>query len=420
MKAVGGRRVWALTEITAALAKRLDEIPSVWVEAEVHSLRRRNNQVYFTLLDGHQIDASMNAIVFDRLAMPPRDGTLVHAYGRIEFWAERTQIRMRIERMEPAGIGLLLARIEELTARLRAEGLTAPDRRRPLPMLPRRIGLVTSAKGAARDDFLRNLWARFPAADVVLVDVPVQGDAAPGAIVAALRTLDAMHEVDVVVVTRGGGPLEDLMAFNAEEVCRAVAASRAPVVSAVGHEKDVTVCDLVADLRVSTPTAAAEAVVPDAARLAAHLEGAELAMIRGLVRARGRAEERCERRATRLVSALRGVSAQADARVARAEGRLRPALRRVPAPRAVHLTAAESALTRAMDARLRHATGRVDTAAALLSALSPRRTLSRGYAIVRSDAGRPLVAADSVAPGMRVHIELADATVAADVREVIR
>lgn len=419
MKTVGGRRVWALTEVTAALARRLDDIPSVWVEAEVHSLRRRNNQQYFTLVDGHQVEASMNGIVFDRLPMPPADGSLVHAYGRIEFWAERTQIRMRIERIEPAGIGLLLARIEELTARLAAEGLTAPERKRPLPMIPRRIGVVTSATGAARDDFLRNLWARFPA-DVVLVDVPVQGDAAPSAIVAALDRLNAMPGVDVIVVTRGGGPLEDLMAFNAEEVCRAVVASGAPVVSAVGHERDVTVCDRVADLRVSTPTAAAEAVVPDAARLAGHLEACEMGMIRGLMRARGAAEERCERRATQLVAALRGRSAAAGARVAGAEGRLRPAVRRAPQAPAARLAVLEAALDRGLGLRLHDAAGRVDAAAGLLAALSPRRTLARGYAIVRTGGGRPLVDASTVCPGMRGHIELADATVAADVREVIR
>ena len=164
----------------------------------------------------------------------------------------------------------MLAQIEAIKATLAAEGLLADARKRALPLVPRRIGLITSAVGAARHDVLNNIWARFPA-DVVLADVPVQGAAAPRAIVRALDALNAIPEVEVIIIARGGGPLEDLMAFNDEQLCRAVAASRVPVVSAVGHEKDVTVCDLVADRRVSTPTGAAEAVVPDRAALDARL-----------------------------------------------------------------------------------------------------------------------------------------------------
>lgn len=418
MRQVGGRTVWAVTEITAALARRLQDIPSLWVEAEIHSLRRRAGQVYFTLVDGHQIDASMNGIVFDRLAHPPRDGGLVHAYGRLEFWAERTSIRMRVERLEPTGQGALLAQVEALKERLAAEGLLAEAAKRPLPMLPRRIGLVTSARGAARDDFLNNLWARFPA-DVLLIDVPVQGDAAPAAIVAALRRLDRTDDIDVIVVTRGGGPLEDLMAFNAESVCRAVAACRTPVVSAVGHEKDVTVCDLVADRRVSTPTAAAEAVVPDAGALRERLETADLAMIRGLMRVRGSAERHCEHRATALVSALRAAGGRAEGRVAARGARLSPALRRVPDRAGERLQAVPDRLARAVDDRLRRAAASVDRSAAVLDVLSPRRTLRRGYAILRDPAtGAPVVRGRTLRAGADITVEMADATVDARVTEV--
>lgn len=407
--------------MTGALARRLEDIPSLWLEAEVHNLRGQRGQVYFTLRDEHQIDASMNAVVFDRLPAPPRDGSLVHAYGRVEFWAERTQLRMRVERIELAGEGLLVAQIEALRAVLAREGLLDPARKRPLPMLPRRIGLVTSATGAARDDVLRNLWERYPDGDVVLVDVPVQGDSAAPAIVRALRRLAAIPEVDVVIVTRGGGALEDLMAFNSEDVCRAVAASRAPVVSAVGHERDVTLCDLVADLRVSTPTAAARAVVPDARDLAGRLEATELGLIRGLVRARGRAEARLEQRSPALVAALRSVGVRAEARVSAAGDRLAPALARHAERAAAGVRGHEDRMRRAVAVRQREASARLASAAAMLEALGPQRTLARGYAIVRDPAsGRPLVDVSALAADGDVTIQMRDGSAQARITEVQR
>ncbi len=405
--------------MTGALARRLEDIPSLWVEAEVHNLRGQRGQVYFTLRDDHQIDASMNAVVYDRLPAAPRDGSLVHAYGRVEFWAERSLLRMRVERIELAGEGLLIARIEALKAALGREGLLDAGRKRALPLLPRRIGLVTSASGAARDDVLRNLWERFPEADVVLTDVPVQGDAAPAAIVRALRRLSAMPEVDVVIVTRGGGALEDLMAFNSEDVCRAVAASRAPVVSAVGHERDVTLCDLVADLRVSTPTAAARAVVPDARELAARLEGLELGLIRGLVRARGQAEARLEQRTPALASALRGLGARAEGRVDAAAERLGPALGRHVDRAATGMGARRERLTRAVEVRSRESAARLASASAMLDALGPERTLARGYAIVRDPAtGRPVVDAARLDAQGEITVQMRDGSLEARITEV--
>lgn len=419
MKRVGARRVWSVRDVTGALARRLEDIPSLWVEAEVHNLRGQRGQVYFTLRDDHQIDASMNAVVFDRLAAAPRDGSLVHAYGRVEFWAERTQLRMRVERIELAGEGLLVAQIEALRGVLQREGLLDPARKRRLPMLPRRIGLVTSATGAARDDVLRNLWERYPDADVLLVDVPVQGDAAAPAIVRALRRLGGVPEVDVVIVTRGGGALEDLMAFNSEDVCRAVAASRAPVVSAVGHERDITLCDLVADLRVSTPTAAARAVVPDARELGARLEGLELGLIRGLVRARGRAEARLEQRSPALTAALRTAGARADARVRASGDRLGPALARHADRLAATVRGHEERVRRAVEVRSREAAARMTAAAAMLDALGPERTLARGYAIVRDpESGRPLVDVAALPAGRDITLQMRDGSADARITEV--
>ncbi len=226
-----------------------------------------------------------------------------------------------------------------------------------------------------------------PRADVVVIDVPVQGDAAPRLIARALRHLDAIPEVDVIVVARGGGSLEDLMAFNGEPVCRAVAESATPVVSAVGHERDVTLCDLVADLRVSTPTAAAAAVVPSREALETHLADAAQALGRGLLRARAGAEETLRGRAGALGRALRARGELSRDRVERVAPRLAPALRRA---------AAEAA-------------ARADRSEALLALLSPRRTLARGYAIVReAEGGRVVAEAAGVAAGQGLTIELRD------------
>ena len=418
MKTIGSRRVWAVTEVTGALARRLDGIPQLWIEAEIHSVRRRAGQVYFTLVDDHQLDASMRAVVWDRMEVPPRDGDLVHVRGDIEFWEARAAIRFRAERIEHAGVGLLLAQIAALRARLDAEGLFATGRKRPLPQLPRRIGLVTSARGAARDDFLNRAWARFPA-DVLLVDVPVQGPASAEAVAAAITMLDRRADVDVIVVTRGGGPLEDLMGFNSEVVCRAVAGAGTPVVSAVGHERDTTLCDLVADVRVSTPTAAAEAVVPDADALAARLDAGERRLTRDLRAVRDRSVERCGVRARGLVAGLRRARERSQLRLDSAERRLAPALARVPETHRRALELRAERLDRALPGRVAAAQARLAHGAAVLEALSPRRTLQRGYAILRDGDGRPLTSAGAVRAGESLEAELADGRVRTTVTGVV-
>jgi len=411
--------VWSVTEVTSALARRLEGIPQLWIEAEIHSINVRGGQVYFTLVDEHQVAGTMRRVVWDLMAVPPREGDLVHVRGDLEFWAARTLIRLRAERIEHAGLGLLLAEIEALRVRLASEGLFDAARKRPLPLLPRRIGLVTSAKGAARDDFLRCAWARFPA-DVLLHDVPVQGPASPDAVARAIAALDADPEVDVIVVTRGGGALEDLIGFSSEVVCRAIAAATTPVVSAVGHERDSMLCDLVADLRVSTPTAAAEAVVPEHAALVERLDRREATLARDLGRVRARAGERCDARARGLVTGLRAVHRRSEARLAGTGARLAPALGRVPPARAQALEARAQRLARLGPARVGEAASRLERSAALLEALSPRRTLARGYAILRDGDGRPLTRAEAVRPGQDLSAELEDGRVRARVTEVER
>jgi exodeoxyribonuclease VII large subunit len=392
VKVVAGRRVFSVEEVSARLASMFEGLRSFWVEAEVEDLRPSRSQVRFTLRGGHAIDASMNGVVYERLPHKPADGALVQAYGRMEFWRPRGQVSMRVERLELVGEGLLRAQVDELRARLAAEGLLEPGRKRRPPLLPRRVGLVTSADGAARQDVLTNVWARMPEADVVVVDVPVQGDDAPRLIARALRHLDAVPEVDAIVVARGGGSLEDLMAFNSEPVCRAVAGLATPVVSAVGHERDVTLCDLVADVRVSTPTAAAAAVVPSREALETHLADAGQALGRGLLRARAGAQEALRGRAAGLARALRGRGELARDRAERLAPRLAPALRRAGAA----------------------AAARADRAEAMLGLLSPQRTVARGYAIVRdAQGGRVIAGAAGVAAGDELSIELRDGRVSA-------
>jgi exodeoxyribonuclease VII large subunit len=414
MRLVGDRRVFSVEDVTARLAGMFEGLASFWVEAELQDLRPARTQIRFTLRAEHVLDASMNGVVFDRLALRPADGAMVQAYGRIEFWRQRGQISMRVEKLELAGDGLLRARVDELRARLDAEGLLDPGRKQRPPMLPRRVGLVTSPDGAARDDVLTTLWARFPGADVVMVSVPVQGDSAPGLIVRALAHLDGLPDVDVIILARGGGSLEDLMAFNSELVCRALAASTTPIVSAVGHERDVTLCDLVADVRVSTPTAAAAAVVPSLEAIEARLGDASIALMRGLERAGAAAGRAVERRGQHLVKALRASGALGRDRVERLAPRLGTALRRVGAAAPADLRGRSTSLDRAAEVRLAAAGGRVERSASLLALLSPERTVARGYAIVRDAHDDAVIAsAIGVEPGRELVIGLRDGRIAA-------
>jgi exodeoxyribonuclease VII large subunit len=414
VKEVAGRRVFSVEDVSARLAQMFEDLRSFWVEAEIQDLRPGGGQTYFSLRGEHLLRASMNSIVFERLAHRPGNGTLVQAYGRVVFWRGRGEVSMRVERLELAGEGLLRARVEELRRRLEAEGLLDPARKRTPPLLPRRVGLVTSPDGAARDDVLTTLWARFPEADVALVSTPVQGEAAPGLVARAIRHLDGVPGVDVIVVARGGGSLEDLMAFNSEVVCRAVAGATTPVVSAVGHERDVTLCDLVADVRVSTPTAAAAAVVPSREALDTRLVDASAAIARGLSRARLEAGAALGRRERELVRALRAAGSLGGDRVERLAPRLRAALGRVAAQAPARVEERSQALRRAVDGRRELASGRVERAASLLALLSPERTVARGYAIVRDGAdGAVIASAAAVEAGQDLSIRLRDGLVAA-------
>lgn len=421
MKVVGGRRVFDLGEVVSAIGRRFEDVPSFWLEAEMRDLRPRRGQVFFRLADGEEsIAASMNSIVFGRLASQPADGARVQAYGRVTFYRRRGELSLRVERLEETGEGLLRARIAELRGRLGADGVLDPARKRSLPMLPRKVGLVASADGSAWHDVVVNITARFPGAHIVAADAVVQGDAAPASIVEALGRIAAVDAVDVMIVARGGGSLEDLMAFNSELVCRAVASAPMPVVSAIGHEDDVTLCDEVADVRVSTPTKAAEAVVPDREALEFRLAAAEQTMRRALARRSSDSGAALARGVDALGHALRARGRRSGDLLSGLDERLRSGLARTAARSASDLARVEQGLglrTRAHAAQAEREVARLE---GMLTLLSPKRTLSRGYAIVRGADGHVLGTVDRIVPGAAVSVEMGDGSFSADVTGVER
>jgi len=370
----GDRKVYSVASFNRGVADWISRLPTVWVEGEVTELRRhaRWASVFFTLkdADGACLPASIARNRFDALRLDLRDGERVHVFGRPELFEQRGDFRLRALSIERFGLGAHLAAIERLKAKLAAEGLFAQERKRLLPRLPRRIGLVTGNDAAAKRDVLTTITGRFPPAHVVVAETYVQGPRAAPALVDALRRICAEPEVDVVVLARGGGSLEDLSPFDDERLVRAVAACTVPVVSAVGHEQDTPLCDLAADARASTPTAAARLVVPDHEELLATLARARASLARGARRTLDRDRQRLVHTRARLDRA--------------------PAL----------------ALERKRAA--------ADAAWGRLRALSPKATLTRGYAIVRSPNG-VLTSANEAGSGTHVDVELADGAFGATV-----
>src|SRR5215218_5833730 len=296
----GDRKVYTVSAFNHGVASWLTRLPSVWVEGEVTEFRRQPGwqAVFFTLKDpgdGACLPVTMSRNGFDALRLELADGMTVHVFGRPELYGARGLFQLRALTIEPLGLGAVLAGIERLKRKLAAEGLFAVERKRALPLFPRRIGLLTANEAAAKRDFLTAVAARFPAARVLVAETYVQGAQAPAAIAATLARLAEEPEVDVVVVARGGGSFEDLLPFSDERVVRAVAASRVPIVTAVGHEQDTPLCDLAADARASTPTAAARLVVPDERDLRERLDTARSSLARGT----GAALERARRSLTR-------------------------------------------------------------------------------------------------------------------------
>jgi exodeoxyribonuclease VII large subunit len=373
----GDRKVYTVAAFNRGVSSWVSRLPSLWIEGEVTELRRQQGwqSVFFTLKDpddGACLPVSMPRGRFDGLRLDLADGMRVHVFGRPELYEARGVFQLRALSIEPLGLGAILAGLERLKRKLAADGLFAPERKRPLPLLPRRIGVLTGNDAAAKRDFVTAVQARFPAANVLVAETYVQGPTAPAAITAALGALADEPEVDVIVITRGGGSFEDLLPFSDERVVRAVAACALPVVSAVGHEQDTPLCDHVADVRASTPTAAARLVVPDERELRERLDSIRGALARGVE--------------TTLEHARRSLAGDRE-RLSRA-----PAL-----------------LVERKRAGLEALAGR-------LQALSPQKTLARGYAIVRTD-NRIAHSASELAVGSRVDVELAKGGFGARVEE---
>jgi exodeoxyribonuclease VII large subunit len=371
------RKVYSVAAFNRGIASWLGRLPTVWVEGELTELRRQDRwqSVFFTLKDpaeGSCLPVSMPRGQFDGLRLELMEGERVHVYGRPELFEARGDFRLRALTIERFGLGAHLAALEQLKRKLAAEGLFTAERKRPLPHLPRRIAVVTGNDAAAKRDVLTAITTRFPPARVLVAETYVQGPRAAVAIADALRTVCAEPEIDVVIVARGGGSFEDLLPFSDEQLVRAVAACPVPVVSAVGHEQDTPLCDLAADARASTPTAAARFVVPDERELRADLTRLRTAL--------GRDTRRTLERTRHAL--------QADAH----------------------------RLTRAPTLLLERKRARLEALAGRLRALSPRATLERGYAIVRTESGI-VRSAKTAAPGTRIDVELAEGGLGARVEE---
>jgi exodeoxyribonuclease VII large subunit len=396
------RTVYSVAAFNRGIATWLGRLPSVWVEGEVTELRRHERwaTVFFTLKDpedGSSVGVTMPRGRFDALRLELGDGERVHVFGRPELFEQRGDFKLRALTIERFGLGAHLAALERLKEKLATEGLFAADRKRTLPLLPRRIGLVTGNDAAAKRDVLTTIESRFPGAGVLVAETYVQGPRAAAEMVDALRALCAAPDVDVVVLTRGGGSFEDLLPFSDERLVRAVAACPVPVVSAVGHEQDTPLCDLAADVRASTPTAAGKLVVPELAQLSGRLDRSRHALGRSVRRALDRDEQRLRRTAERLRAAPQSALGRERARLERARERLRHAPK---------LTVE----------RKRAA---LEATAGKLVALSPKATLQRGYAIVRTDA-HVVTASAELEIGEHVVVTLAEGGFGARVEDLTR
>lgn len=385
----------------AALLREVieDNFLDVRVEGEISNFSTpASGHSYFCLKDENcQIRAVLFRPQARLLRFRPENGMHVVAAGRLSLYPQRGEVQFIVDRLEPQGVGSLQVAFEQLKARLAAEGLFDPARKRPLPSFPRTVGVVTSASGAAIHDILNVLRRRHAGVRILLRPVRVQGEGAAAEIAAAITDLNRHGEADVLIVGRGGGSLEDLWAFNEEAVARAIFASAIPVISAVGHEVDVTIADFVADLRAPTPSAAAEMVIRSRLELESHLDHLVL-RLGGRMRGRlGLLRERTEGLARRLRSPAQTV---AEWRRRREE--------------------LERRLCRGMFHIQRGAEGRLALLSGRLDALSPLRTLSRGYAIAFEEkTGAAVRDASRLAPGDRVRLRFARGGALATVEEVL-
>ncbi|BAL92646.1 putative exoribonuclease large subunit [Actinoplanes missouriensis 431] len=390
---------WPVRVVSQKVGAWIAKLGWVWVDGQVAQISRRpGSGVVFLTLRDPSADLSLTVTahrdVLDAGAPELAEGARVTMHAKPEFYPARGTLSLRADEIRQVGLGELLARLERLKKLLGAEGLFARDRKRRLPFLPGRIGLITGRASAAERDVLMNTRRRWPAVEFRVVNVAVQGPTAVPQIIDALKVLDNDDTIDVIVIARGGGSVEDLLPFSDEALCRAVFAARTPVVSAIGHETDAPLLDYVADLRASTPTDAAKRIVPD---LADELRLIELAR-------------------NRLDRAVIGLIERERHRIE--SWRSRPVLARPESlidQRAAEVTALRDRAGRSLEHRLRRADDDLRHTVARLRALSPAATLQRGYAIVQRADGHVVRAADEVAADDLLRIRLASGELAARV-----
>lgn len=373
--AASAEGAWTVGEVTRRARAVIEQgLPPLWVRGEITSFKAYGSgHWYFTLRDE---SAQLRCVMWSRdnrkLPAAPGDGLQVFVFGRPTVWDERGEFRLTVyELLSTEAGGLWQLAFEKAKAALARDGLLDPARKRPLPPFPRRIAVITSPDGAALRDILAVTARRWPPAEIVVLPAKVQGDIAEAELCRALAKLARLPGVDVAIIGRGGGSKEDLWTFNSERVARAVAKSPVPVISAVGHETDVTLCDLVADLRAPTPSAAAEAATPDRAEVLAALDGLGERLARGLAGRSQRAVDRLERTTDRMVSA--------------------------------------------MTARLDSCRFRLSAVGGRLDALSPLQVLERGYAVARDVEGRVLRRVAQLPPGLAFRLRVTDGEVPARV-----
>ncbi len=441
------RRVWPVRDLVEQVRELVEQRHSdVWVEGEISNLRPApSGHLYFTLKDA---EAQLPVVLFRRQALllrfRPADGLHVLVRGRVSVYEQRGQLQLVGEAMEPVGAGSLQLAFDQLRERLKAEGLFDTDRKRPLPAFPRAVGIITSPTGAVIRDFLNIVGRRHSSLNVLIFPASVQGDSAAAEVVAALTELNASGLVDVIVLARGGGSLEDLAAFNSESVARAVVASALPVVSAIGHETDFTIADFVADLRAPTPSAAAELITEVqhkvADRVDSHIARLERAVRYRLLQARGRYDSLAVNRTEgRITSLLHRLNQRLDDFAFRMEstvtgslrGRLRgvtdlaaAVLRHDPRQRLgaarERLVACRTRLDRSLERTHQVSLTRIHALDARLHALSPLAVLDRGYALVQNADGVLIRSVTQVATGERVTTRLSDGAFDSRVQETIQ
>lgn len=386
-------------EYIRALLMRDDVLSSICVRGEVSNLTyHRSGHVYFTLKDaGGVLKAVMFRSSAQRLRFALKEGMGVIAYGHITLYAPSGQYQLSVEDVQPDGVGALYAAFEQIKERLAARGLFDASRKKPIPKYPERIGIITSPTGAAIHDMMNVLGRRFPPASLLLYPALVQGEGAEATLIAGLKYFNEAHGADVIIIGRGGGSMEDLWAFNSPELAEEIARSEIPVISAVGHESDFTICDFVADLRAPTPSAAAELAVPDG-----------MALRSELLEKRSRMQSVMSARLSLLSER---VGRLANARVLTSREALLDEYR-------IRISTVSQALDTALGARLKDDGHTLGLLSARLGAVSPLSTLARGYAIVQNDHRGTVCSVSSLDIGDKIEIRLGDGEIGAVVTDI--